>query len=305
MKKTLLSVLLIFAFCAASFSQETEADSGKKNKYEVSPEVYADHASRVPEFQEILDSQRHFGLVYNWGLAMGSVTRIVKQTSRSNFVWNDSLMGAYFELQSHDLMTFNDFMNLNFMGRTAIYYPYHYTFNKHPQEAKTPILYAFDFFTAPVLTFSVFDVVRFNVEPGLHWAYQLSDKWHLWSLGPGIKLDAELPVSSSWNVLLGWMFTWDNGNLGSNKRMQPYDVVYEYQWQLGARYSPNCRNRFSYIKYREPKSQRKKEKLVMKTWPEQKARIKQERKEAREAKKAAGEASKKASVTALEMEETK
>ncbi len=293
MKKIISAIALLSSFfllpgTSAAFAQPAPASNlaaaASSDADESAPPAYYQE-QRIPTYQELLDSQRHMGVMFNWGAAWGNVTRIKKQSGRSNFVWNDSLLGLFFEVQSHDMLQPYKYAGINFVGRTAVYYPYRYTFNKHPQSPKQTLLYAFDFFTGPQVNFSIMDAVRVNFAPGVHWSYQLSDKWHYWSLGPGVKIDTELPVSSRWTILMGGMFSWDNANLGTNARMQPLDFAWEYQAQFGARYSYNCRNPFSYIKYKEPKGLRAKEKLIMKVWPSEKARIKAERKARAEQRK--------------------
>ena len=249
--------------------------------------------NHIPTLQEMVAAQKKFGIMFNEGLAWGNLTRIKKQVGRSNFVWNDTMVGLFFEVQSHDLWEPWDWLSVNFMGRTAVYYPYAYTFNKHPQSPKQTLLYNFDFFTAPVVTFNILDVVRINVAPGIHWCYQLTDKWHYWNLGPGIKADVELPLSSRWTLLIGNLFSWDNGNLGTNARMQPLDYVWEYQVQFGCRYSFHKLNKFSFIPYKTPKSKKVINKMKMEVMSDEaRAEYKKEMKE----KKAADAAARKTSA---------
>lgn len=299
MKKALvLFIIVSLFFTINSFSESNEkitlsttkegdVQTTQTNKKDNDTPSAPSNNSNVglPTFEELLESQQHFGIMYNWGLSWGWITRIKKQENRSNFVWNDKLVGAFFEVQSHNLLSLGNFLSFNFTGRVAIHYPYSYTFNKVPQFAKQTILYNIDLFIAPVLTMNIFKIARLDLELGLHVSYQLSDKWHYWNIGPGVKFDLEFPISSSWTAIIGGLFSWDNGNLGTNGRMQPLNYVYEYQGQIGARYSYNFRNPFSYIPYKSPKSKRAQEKLIIKVHPEEKARIKAERKAAREEKK--------------------
>lgn len=189
-----------------------------------------------------------FGIVNNGGVAWASVTRIQKQSNVSNFVWNDKMAGLYYECQSYNLKNFSEWLQLNFMGRMAFYYPYRFYFRDVRQFPAQMLVMSMDFFTAPCITFSIKDYVRLNLEPGLHLKYQKSDKFKYWNLGPGVKLDVELPLSPRWTILLGGMFSWDNGNLGSNRDIRNFDYVWEYQCQFGVRYSKHHKNKKSYLK---------------------------------------------------------
>ena len=46
-------------------------------------------------------------VVYNEGFAASWVTRIIRQETRSNFVWQDTLLGAYFGIQTRNLRPFD------------------------------------------------------------------------------------------------------------------------------------------------------------------------------------------------------
>lgn len=218
----------------------------KEGDVEIPPEQWATINEKVAE-------QYHFGVLHNWGASWASITRIQKKDNVSNFVWNDKMIGAFYEVQSHDLLTFSDLIAINFTGRLAVYYPYNYTFRKVPQMPTQVLLYAFDVFTAPVLTLNFHDRVRIDLEFGLHLLYQLNDMWHYFHIGPGAKLDVEFPVSPRWTVLLGGMFSWDNGNYGNNGTQRPFDYTWEYQVQIGARCSMSYLNRNSYITYKPKK----------------------------------------------------
>lgn len=193
-------------------------------------------------------AKEEFGIYNSGGVAWASVTRIQKQSTVSNFVWNDKMVGVFYECQSYNLKNFSEWFQLNFMGRMALYYPYRYYFRNIRQFPAQMLVISLDFFTAPCITFSLKDFVRFDLEPGLHLKYQKQDKWKYWNLGPGIKLDAEFPLSPRWTIVLGGMFSWDNGNLGSNRGFRDFDYVWEYQCNFGVRYSKHQQNKKSYLK---------------------------------------------------------
>ena len=209
-----------------------------------------DDPEHWPTINELTANQYHFGILQNWGLSAAFVTRIQKKSDMSNFVWNDKMIGVFYEAKSHDFIRLSNNTELNFIARMAIYYPYNYTFRDVKQIPTQVILYAFDWFTAPTFSISFRDRIIFDTQLGLHIMYQLHDMWKYLNLGVGLKLNVEFPISSRWTLIAGGMFSYDNGNFGSNRNMRPFDYVWEYQAQIGARYCKKYLNRRSYIKYR-------------------------------------------------------
>ena len=236
---------------ALEISELNEAESEKipraKKKSRGESEDDPEH---WPTINELTANQYHFGILQNWGLSAAFVTRIQKKSDMSNFVWNDKMIGVFYEAKSHDFIRLSNNTELNFIARMAIYYPYNYTFRDVKQIPTQVILYAFDWFTAPTFSISFRDRIIFDTQLGLHIMYQLHDMWKYLNLGVGLKLNVEFPISSRWTLIAGGMFSYDNGNFGSNRNMRPFDYVWEYQAQLGARYCKKYLNRRSYIKYR-------------------------------------------------------
>jgi hypothetical protein len=179
-------------------------------------------------------------IVFNEGLAAGFVTRIIKQEKRSNFVFEDTMAGAFFGIRTMDMRP------VDFLVRVAAYYPLDFTFNKVPQIPKNIIRYAADVFAG--VNFAVgWDFLRFDISPGIHFLLQNSDRWNYAHLGAGLYLGMELPLATRWTILVGGMASFDYGNLGSNRRMEPYDIAYQYQLDLGVRYSKKKPNGFTYL----------------------------------------------------------
>lgn len=206
--------------------------------------------------QELIDQQGHkFGFLHNWGVSWASITRIQKQSNRSNFVWNDKLIGAYYELTTRNFLVMGSKIKVDLFARNAVYYPYAYTFNKVKQVTVQQLLYNFDLFTGVKLSMNFWDWVTASVKPGVHVLYQLHDKWHYVHLGAGLGVELEMPISSRWSFNIGGIWTWDNANLGTNKKMRSFDYSWEYQAQLGFRYSKKQLNPKSFVKYapRPPK----------------------------------------------------
>lgn len=185
-------------------------------------------------------------IVFNEGVCVSWITRIQKQTTRSNFVFNDFLLGAYFGFTTVNMKP------LNSTVRIAAFYPYSFTFNDVPQIAKQVLRYAFDLFAGPVFQPDMWNYVRFNLSPGIHCLYQMSDRFHYIQAGIGGLAGIELPLSARWTILINGIASLDYGNFGTNKTMEPYDWVYQYQLDFGVRYSKKKPNKYNYL-LRKPK----------------------------------------------------
>lgn len=181
-------------------------------------------------------------VVFNEGATTAWLTRIQTQTGRSNFVFSDFLVGAYFAVETKDMEPVDG------MIRLAVYYPLSYKFNGVPQAPKNMLNFAFDLLAAPFIRLDMWEYVRFKLGAGAHFMYQMGDRWNYINLGLGGFASAELPVAKRWTVLLNGYASWDYGNLGSNRDMEPYNYVWQYQLDLGVRYSKRASNKYSYIK---------------------------------------------------------
>ncbi len=182
-------------------------------------------------------------VTFQEGAAFSMVTRIQKenQYNRSNFVWQDYLIGAYFDINTINMKPFNN------MIRVSVFYPFHHTFNGMQQFAKQTILYAFDLYAGPTFQFDLWNYVYLNFSSGLHYMYQLSDEYHLNYLGVEVLGGLELPLARRWTILLDGSFTLDYPNFGTNKKIQPFDYSWQYQAHLGVRYSKKKMNKYAYI----------------------------------------------------------
>ena len=191
-------------------------------------------------FPEILEKPF---VIFDEGVTFDMVTRLQKQDKhqRNDFVWQDYLVGAYFDMTSVNMKPVNS------MIRISAYYPFYHTFNGMEQVAKQTILYAFDVFAGPVIHADMWKYVRLNLAGGIHYMYQLSDEYHLNYLGAGILTGIELPVARRWTIVNNGTFTLDYANLGSNQRMCPYDYSWSYQISLGVRYSKKYLHKYAYI----------------------------------------------------------
>lgn len=198
---------------------------------ELSPVIYADESTT----DETGSGSKMF-ITFSQGATASWLTRIIKQTERSNFVFGDFLPGLYLNLELHNVEYVIP------MLRLAAYYPLNSSFNRMPQDPKTPLHYSADLFTG--LKFKLLNAkyLRLNAGPALHLFFLNSDRWNYFDLGIAAVLGVELPLSSRWTLLADGYASLDNGNLGGNRSMEPFDIVYQYQVDLGFRYSKRLMN---------------------------------------------------------------
>lgn len=223
MKKTLLSVFLIFS----SFLVFAQEEKLVKPQKPFNPDA--------------------FYVVHGGGISWTRLTRIQLHNDRSNFVWQDDMFGFYYAIQTGNLP-------VNFLGKISLYYPYHYEFNKVEQIPKQTVLYAGDLDLGPVWTFPLWEICRVNLSPVVHYRYQLSDKYHHNDLGLGALAVMEFPISKRFTILLNSEFSYDCGNLGSNRQIQKFDHAWAYTFDLGLKYTKRHPNSFYYIKTKQERA---------------------------------------------------
>jgi len=178
-------------------------------------------------------------LLFSEGLTCSWLTRIIKQTGRSNFVFEDFLPGLYFRMDLHTTM------NITPMLRIAALYPLISTFNQFPQKPKTPLHYGADMNLGLNFKLLEFAYFRLNAGPAAHLFFLNSDRWNYLNLGAAAFIGMELPVSQGWTLICNGFASLDYGNLGDNRNMEPFDIAYQYQVDIGARYSKKLKNRMS------------------------------------------------------------
>lgn len=223
MKKTLLSIFFIFS----SFLVFAQEEKLVKPQKPFNPDA--------------------FYVVHGGGISWTRLTRIQLHNDRSNFVWQDDMFGFYYAIQTGNLP-------VNFLGKISLYYPYHYEFNKVEQIPKQTVLYAGDLDLGPVWTFPLWEICRVNLSPVVHYRYQLSDKYHHNDLGLGALAVMEFPISKRFTILLNSEFSYDCGNLGSNRQIQKFDHVWAYTFDLGLKYTKRHPNSFYYIKTKQERA---------------------------------------------------
>ena len=189
--------------------------------------------------------EQHF-LLFSEGAAFSWLTRIIKQTGRSNFVFDDFLPGLYFRMDLHTTT------NITPMVRIAALYPAISAFNQVPQLPKTPLHFGADMNLGLNFNILEFEYFRLNAGSAAHLFFLNSDRWNYFELGAAAFVGMELPVTPNWTLICNGFASIDNGNLGSNRNMEPFDVVYQYQVDIGVRYSKKLENRTSLFPGNKP-----------------------------------------------------
>jgi hypothetical protein len=187
-------------------------------------------------------------VVFNEGVTASWLTRIIKQSGRSNFVFEDFLPGLYFGMELVNLKSVLPKFPLVPQLRLAAYYPLQSTFNDIPQPSKTPLHIGADALLGLGFKLDMFKYIRFNLVPAVHFFFLNSERWNYFNLGAAGILGMELPLTTGWTILINGIASFDNGNLGKNRDIEPFDIVYQYQVDVGVRFSKKARNEYPYIK---------------------------------------------------------
>jgi len=205
----------------------------------VSSAIFAQDADEFSDFYQEADNAGHpsFFLQYSEGAACSWVTRIIKQTGRSNFVFKDFLPGIYSRIDLHTTKKFIP------MLRVAALYPLSSKFNNYPQEPKTPLHIGADMNLGVNFNILEYNYFRLNSGPTLHMFFLTSDRWNYFNMGVSLFAGMELPLTKRWTLICSGYASFDNGNLGGNRDMEPFDVAYQYQVDFGVRYSKKQTNK--------------------------------------------------------------
>jgi len=188
------------------------------------------------------DTEKHEGAKRNkvfptfcYGAAASWLVRIIEQPERSNFVFRDFMAGLYFttELQNVPYITPEI--------RLTAYYPAVSSFNYMPQPAKIPLHYGIDLFAGARFEFG-WSFFKLNAGLGLHMLFLNSDRWNYLNLGAAGVIGVEFALTPKWSLLINGFASFDNGNLGANRDMEPFDFAYQYQTSIGVRYSKKKNN---------------------------------------------------------------
>ncbi|MDR1788622.1 MAG: hypothetical protein LBR16_09295 [Treponema sp.] len=179
--------------------------------------------------------------VFDYGVSGAYVTRIIRQTGRSNFVFEDFMPGLFLSVETTRTRP------VNYLFRLSAFYPLAFYFNDIPQDPKNVLRYAVDFFAGPLFEPAPGSVFSLNISPGVHVFMQNTDRWNYVHLGLGALLGAEFPIARRWSAILNVSAAFDYGNIGGNRRMEPLDAAYQYQADIGLRYSRKTENPKPYL----------------------------------------------------------
>lgn len=188
--------------------------------------------------------------VFTEGVSFAQVNRVEILEDRSNFVRENYMIGASCSMISHNMKPTNHII------RISAYYPFYNTFNGMRQYPKQTLLYAADLFAGLYTTIDMWKYVNINFAGGLHYMYQLTDEYHMHYFGGAIMSGLDLPIAKRWNIALDGTVTLDYPNFGTNRRVQPFDMSWQYHLDFGVRYSRKNLNKYSYINSK-PKAKQK------------------------------------------------
>lgn len=234
---TLLVLLTTFMFAQSS------DDDNSENNILLTETVETESEELNPKtgFPAIKDKPF---VVFDYGVTGSTVNRVVFQEAyeRSNFNFQDILVGAYISMQTKHMQP------LNSVVRIAGYYPLSFTFNGVPQVSKAILRGSADLFAGILFELNMWNYLRINLSPGLHAFYQYSDRFHYVHLGGGVLANIELPIAKYWTIKIDGIASYDYANLGSNKNIENYNACWQYQLDLGFRYSRKAKNKYNYLK---------------------------------------------------------
>lgn len=214
----------------------------KKTAATTTKETRAEKKARKEAELEAKIAANKFFVVFDYGAASTWITRLKLQTTRSNFVFDDFLVGAYFSAETRNMLKY-----MNLLGKVAVYYPLSYKFNRHPQLIAQPLAFAADVTLGPLFRVSIKDVLFVKLTPGFHYLFQKSDRFIYSNIGVTGIVGLELPLARRWGIFLNGQASYDWGNFGSNKVLEEYDHVWQYQVSVGVRYTKRGRYDRSYI----------------------------------------------------------
>jgi hypothetical protein len=202
-------------------------------------EIFENDTVDIDKIVDKIDKTDKMFFTFSQGVAASWLTRIINQSERSNFVFRDFLPGLYSGVELRNMKYIIPMMRL------AVYYPLTSTFNLMPQKPKTPLHFAGDLIAG--FRFEPFNLkyLRINAGPGLHMLFLNSDRWNYFNLGAAAVAGIEFPLLPRWTLLVDGYASIDNGNLGANRQMEPFNIVWQYQINLGFRYTRKKENDWS------------------------------------------------------------
>ncbi len=243
-KKIIVFALLILgvSFCFAQ-EQEINSDIVMENIDE-NTDISTQTSEEINPKTGFPAIQEKPFVIFDYGFSASWVNRVIFQESygRSNFNFQDFLVGAYISMQTKHMQPLNSII------RITGYYPLSFTFNDVPQVSKAILRGSADLFAGILLELDMWNYIRINISPGVHVFYQYTDRFNYVHLGGAILANMELPIAKHWTIKFDGIASLDYANLGSNKNIENYDVCWQYQLDLGFRYSKKAKNKYNYLK---------------------------------------------------------
>ncbi|MDD7415943.1 MAG: hypothetical protein SPI86_04380 [Treponemataceae bacterium] len=218
-RQSIFAFVCAFSCVAMSFAQDSSQSQTKKNS---------------------ASDEDKFTVAFDEGLGYSKVTRIVFQNEKTNYVFEDYMMGAFLSVRTEY------FEPLNPLMRLSVYTPFSTEFNNVEQSRKR-FNWGIDYFAGMEFKASVKGYVNVHIAPGLHFLYEYTDRFSYIDLGIGGYINAELPVSYHWSIVLDGIGSFDFGNLGSNKLFEYYNIVWQWQTGIGFKYSIMMPNKINYM----------------------------------------------------------
>jgi hypothetical protein len=182
------------------------------------------------------DNKNKLFVTFSYGAVASWLTRIINQTERSNFVFRDFLPGAYYGVELRNVKYITP------MARLTAYYPMISSFNKVPQKPNSPLHFGIDLYAGLRFGFSIKEIIRLHAGPALHMFFLNAERWNYFDLGAAAVVGVEVPLTRRWTILVDGIASFDSGNLGANRKMEPFDRVFQYQAGIGCRYSKKLQN---------------------------------------------------------------
>ena len=271
----ILFTLIIFTLPLFSQTQQefTQTEEDANSISQANTEIVTENTNETENKKDLEDPTRPFlvfpklNLLFDQGISYCQLTRIEKQAERSNFVRENLMAGAYFNVQTVDLSFFD------FEFELSAYYPFYQSFNGMKQKPKNMFNYAIDTYTGVVITEDFFKMIIFDLSLGMHYMYQLTDEYHMHYLGLGTEAGFMLPITKNWSIIERNFITFDNANLGTNKNIQPFDGSFQYHFNIGFSYSKKVLNKYYYVDTSKAEARRAQKKADKKALKEAQKKI--------------------------------
>lgn len=202
--------------------------------------VAQDRIEKEQDAQDRTANDKKFYVLFDEGISYSVISRLILQEEKSNYVFEDYMIGSYMTVRTEYFSPFNP------IERLAVYVPFSTEFNNVELERKR-FNWSFDSFTGVEFTTDIQKWLFIRFGPGVHFNYEYADRFEYITVGLGGYIDTELPISYRWSIILDGAGTFDFlGNLGSNKYVEYYNYCWQWQTGLGVRYTTKGCNERNY-----------------------------------------------------------